>query len=256
MPDVIDRASPVPYYEQLLEILRAGIELGGLPVGARLPSEMDLCRSYGLSRATVRQTLAKLESTGYARRVPRRGMFVSRPESPEGWIVQNAEGFLELQLQHASHGVTTVVISAQYVAPPRRVASALGAGAGEQIFELRRVRSLQGRAAMFSTNWFCTPAGRAVAADASVLDGSGSVNRTLRNAGFHIAKAHRVISALCAPRDVAEHLRVSADQPLIRVQSLSWDTDGEILDLYETWVLTEVVPLEVNVFAPPSMNPV
>ena len=101
----IQRDSPIPYYEQLYEILRDRILRGDYPVDERLPSELELGRDFNLSRTTVRQTLSKLESEGLARKVARRGFFVSEPEKSTTWTVQGAEGFLESQMRHGETGV-------------------------------------------------------------------------------------------------------------------------------------------------------
>ena len=247
----IDRGSPVPYYEQLFEILRDRIAGGVIATDARLASENELCREFGLSRATVRQTLSKLESEGFARRVARRGVFASAPGEASGWTVQDARGFLESQVRHGRTGVSTEVLDARYLAPPQHVADALGvrADAREQVFTLQRLRSLDGRIAMFSTNWFPPEVGRTIADAQDVLQGTGSVNNTLRKAGFVTSGAHRVIRAMRAPEAVAGHLRIGPDQPVLRIRSLSWNEDQVRFDYYETWVLTDVVPLEVDVVA-------
>ncbi len=52
----------IPKYRQLLTILRGQILSGELPPGERIPSEEDLVTAYGLSRGTVRQAIAQLES--------------------------------------------------------------------------------------------------------------------------------------------------------------------------------------------------
>jgi GntR family transcriptional regulator len=246
---IIERASPVPYYEQLFDILRDRITGGAIAADERLSSESELCREFGLSRATVRQTLSKLESEGYARRVARRGVFASAPGESPGWIVQDPQGFLESQLRHGRTGITTKVLDAQFMSPPQHVADALGVGPREQIFALQRLRSLDGKIAMFSTNWFPQEVARTMSAAEDVLDGTGSVNSTLRRAGFMVSSAHRVIRAMRAPKTVASHLQIGPDQPVLRVRSLSWDHEDVRFDYYETWVLTDVVPLEVNVVA-------
>lgn len=249
MLQTIERMSPVPYYEQLFGILKDRIISGAFPADERLPSEHELCREFGLSRATVRQTLSKLEAEGFARRVPRRGMFVSAPEETPGWIVQDSEGFLESQIRHGRTGIETTVVDARFIAAPQHVADALRVRANEEVFALQRVRSLEGKIALFSTNWFPGRLGRTVSAAEDVLNGAGSLSSTLRRAGFVTSNAHRVIHALPAPEDVAAHLHVSVGHPLLRIRSRSWDQHDTLFDYYETWVLTDVVPLEVNVAA-------
>ncbi|RKT36017.1 GntR family transcriptional regulator [Microbacterium sp. AG1240] len=247
MSQIIERTSPVPYYEQLFEILRARIVAGEVPADERLPSELELCREFGLSRATVRQTLSKLESDGFARRVPRRGVFATSPEAPSGWTVQ--EGFLESQIRHGRTGIETEVTDAGFVTPPDHVAEALRVASDDRVFAIERVRSLNGRVAMFSTNWFPDAVGRTMSTADAVLDGTGSVNERLREAGFVTSGARRLIHATLPPAVVAQHLRIHTDQPVLRVRSLSWDHSDTRFDYYETWVLTDVIPLEVSVAA-------
>ena len=246
---VIERDSEVPYYEQLFEILRDRIVSGSIPTDERLPSENDFCKEFGLSRATVRQTLSKLESEGFARRVARRGVFASAPGELSGWIVQDTEGFLESQLRHGRTGIATTVIDARFISPPQHVTAALGVGSRERVFALQRLRSLDGKIAMFSTNWFPHDVGQKIEAAQDVLQGTGSVNSTLRKAGFLISGAHRVIRAMRAPKNVAGHLQIGPDQPVLRLRSYSWDHEDVRFDYHETWVLTDVIPLEVNVAA-------
>jgi GntR family transcriptional regulator len=243
----IERDSPIPYYEQLFQIVRERIASGDFAADERLPSELELCRDYGLSRATVRQTMSKLESEGLARRVPRRGVFVSSPEQSSGWTVQ--QGFLESQIRHGRTGVATRVVDARYVVPPQHVSEALGTAADAEVFAITRVRSLDDRVAMFSTNWFPGDAARTIAGATDVLDGVGSVNETLRTAGFVANGAHRVIRAMRAPEQVATHLGIDPDQPVLRVRSTTWTHDQQRFDYYETWVLTDIIPLEVDVAA-------
>ena len=246
MAHTIERVSPVPYYEQLFEILRDRIAQGDIAEEERLPSELELCREFGLSRATVRQTLTKLENEGYAHRIPRRGVFASVPGQTAGWTVQ--EGFLESQLRHGRTGITTEVVGQGYVTPDSHVADARRVGT-DDVFALERIRSLDGTKAMFSTNWFPREVGRTIEAEAGVLDGSASLNSHLRAAGFVSSGAQRIIHALPAPPEVAAHLGVGVDHPVLRVRSLSWAADGTRFDYYETWVLTDVIPLEVSVAA-------
>ncbi|MFC7728503.1 GntR family transcriptional regulator [Actinomadura keratinilytica] len=76
-PDAaIDPTSPLPKYAQLRRIL-IGLLDGGVPAGNPLPSEQELCRRYGVSRMTVRQTLDLLAGEGRLLRRPGKGTFAS-----------------------------------------------------------------------------------------------------------------------------------------------------------------------------------
>lgn len=249
MTQTIERTSPVPYYEQLFDILKTRITAGELPSEERLPSELELCREFGLARATVRQTLSKLETEGYARRVARRGVFATTPQPTSGWIVQDTEGFLESQIRYGRTGIDTTVIDAGFRDVPTHVSEALRLPASGQVFAIERVRRLDGTIAMFSTNWFPPETESVIAGATDVLAGTGSVNGTLRRAGFITEGARRVIHSMGAPAEVAVHLQVPNGHPVLRIRSLSWDAGDHRFEYYETWVLTDVVPLEVNVTA-------
>lgn len=249
MAQAIERTSPVPYYEQLYGILKERIVRGDFPVDERLPSELELCRDFGLSRATVRQTLSKLEADGYARRIARRGVFAATPEEASGWALQDAEGFLESQLRHGRTGIRTEVVGAGYVTPPVHVSEALRVETESKVFALKRVRYLDGEAALFSINWLPQKVGDIIAGASEVLDGSESLSNTLRKAGHILTSAQRVIHALPASEEVATNLGVADTQAVLRIRSRSWDQNEVLFDFYETWVLTDVVPLEVKVAA-------
>lgn len=69
----VRRVSPT---HQVREQLLAAIERGDFLAGAALPSERKLCEMFGVSRVSVREAIAGLESTGLVRVEHGRGVFV------------------------------------------------------------------------------------------------------------------------------------------------------------------------------------
>lgn len=69
----------VPLYQQIYEDIKAKIEGGSYAEGDRIPSEQELCSTYGASRITVRRAIGDLCSNGYLIKRQGVGTFVNRP---------------------------------------------------------------------------------------------------------------------------------------------------------------------------------
>jgi DNA-binding GntR family transcriptional regulator len=65
-----------PIYQVIAEELRNAIAGGRYPLGARLPTEIELCRQFVVSRFTVRAAIRLLETAGLVTRRPRVGTTV------------------------------------------------------------------------------------------------------------------------------------------------------------------------------------
>ncbi len=69
----------IPQYRKLYEILRKHISESIYSEGDLLPSENELCQLYGMTRPTVRQSLACLANDGYIRKHQGKGSIVQHP---------------------------------------------------------------------------------------------------------------------------------------------------------------------------------
>lgn len=72
--DRLDEDDPRPLWQQLADLLRGRIERGEL--SGRLQAETALAQHYGVSRDTVRRTMALLREEGVVFTVPHRGTYV------------------------------------------------------------------------------------------------------------------------------------------------------------------------------------
>ncbi len=66
----------IPQYRRLYEVLRKHILDGVYKEGDLLPSENELCKLYGMTRPTVRQSLAMLAADGYIKKHQGKGSIV------------------------------------------------------------------------------------------------------------------------------------------------------------------------------------
>lgn len=75
--DRVERDVPEPPFEQLAAILRARIKRSDWAPGRAMASESALATDYGLSRPTVRRSLALLTEEGLIYPVAGRGTYVA-----------------------------------------------------------------------------------------------------------------------------------------------------------------------------------
>jgi DNA-binding GntR family transcriptional regulator len=72
-------------YAAIFRALAEGIRSGRYPVGGRLPTEAELCVSYGVSRHTVREAIRRLTDQGLIARQPGVGSIVLRRTRSAGF---------------------------------------------------------------------------------------------------------------------------------------------------------------------------
>jgi GntR family transcriptional regulator len=248
-PDAIERQSEVPYYLQLCAVLERRLETGQIERDSRLPSENELCKEFGISRATVRQALQVLEARGLVYRVANRGVFAGDRNTDHGWLIQGTQGFLENAITHQNRSVTTTVLRSGLAVLPDFACRELRLPEASEGFELVRLRHLDGRPAVFSTNYIPPAAAEFVAQATDVLAGTASLSDLLTRSGFPMAGAHRSVRAVAPTAEIASALEIRKTAPLLQIRSTSWSTGGRRYDVYETYVRTDVVPLEINVSA-------
>jgi DNA-binding LacI/PurR family transcriptional regulator len=66
-----------PLYIKIHQELKSRIEAGEWGYRAMLPSELELCEVYGVSRGTIRQVLSRLEKEGLIHRERGKGTFIN-----------------------------------------------------------------------------------------------------------------------------------------------------------------------------------
>ena len=138
MPDLAE-ASDVPSHARIEQWLAGAIGNGHLATGDKLPPEEDLASTLGVSRMTLRQSLAALESRGLVQRKRGRagGTFVSRPRIE--CDLTGLPGFTE-QMRRAHVRAGARVVRSGVVKAPTKVAEALDLARGAAVYEIVRVR--------------------------------------------------------------------------------------------------------------------
>ncbi|MBN2352067.1 MAG: GntR family transcriptional regulator [Spirochaetales bacterium] len=109
----INRRSPLPLYRQLAEIIQGKIENREYPLGAKIPSEPALVKTYGVGRPTIRQALDLLVREGVVEKKKGAGTYV-REKAPEIDLFSSAgtsSAFREKGVALARHEIKPVSLT-------------------------------------------------------------------------------------------------------------------------------------------------
>src|SRR5574341_6114 len=80
----VNRESQEKLYVQVSGIIREKITGRDWPAGSQIPTEDELCKTYEVSKATVRMAIAELVHGGYLRKQQGRGTFVTYSPQDRG----------------------------------------------------------------------------------------------------------------------------------------------------------------------------
>ena len=107
----LTKESPIPLYEQILNILRAYAATGDFAVGSRLPSESELMAELSVSRVTVRQAMDEAVKEGLIIRRAGKGTFLATTlsEAPVpgfvGYVVHHLSSSFNVQMMLGADSV-------------------------------------------------------------------------------------------------------------------------------------------------------
>lgn len=243
----IDRRSPLPFYFQLAELLEHQIAEGQLALGARLPSEPDLCKEFGLSRTTVRQALGRLEQRGLIDRRKGQGTFV-REGAPGLWLLQSSEGFFQDEVDRAGRAVTSRTLRAERGELPAWACESLDLPAGSTGATLERLRSVDGAVALYVVNHI--PEVLAEAAMTIANSDESLYRRLYERAGVLPHGGRRTLEAVPAEEWLAALLELEPGAPVAFIQSVGWDAQLRPFDTYRAWLRTDRTRIDVQVSGP------
>lgn len=149
MAEKINLNSKVAYYLQMKEILQAKIERGDYKPGDRLPSELDFCRMFKVSRTVVRQALMELEYEGLIIKQRPKGTFVAEPKMVLA-INYLQGGFGESLTRQGLKVVNRVLTNEVIPATINIAANFNNVEAGEELIHIERVRYVDGKPLVLS----------------------------------------------------------------------------------------------------------
>jgi GntR family transcriptional regulator len=224
----VDRASPLPYYHQLKEIILADIADRRLQPGDRLPGDHELCERYGLSRTVVRQALADLQNEGVVERVKGRGTYVAPQRTSQG-LVQSLSGLYD-DVAGLGRVLRSDVRTLKVTAADGEVAGRLHLATGDPDVLLERLRYVDDEPWVYAISH--VP--EVLAPDLVEQDlREQSLYALLENRyGILIARSQRIVEAHGATGRLAKDLQIPKHAPVLKLTNVSFDTAGTPVETF------------------------
>jgi DNA-binding GntR family transcriptional regulator len=210
-------------YQRIASALLDEIGVGRYPVGARLPTEAQLCERFNVSRATVRAALDDIERKGMVRRRPKIGTVVTASEVKNRYAV--SVGSLSDLLQFLD---STVVRPREVedIVASEALAAELHCEAGTAWIRVGTVRTPAAESVPISwTDYYLPPRFRAVVPQFGKR--VGPIYPLLeRRYGIAIARIEQDIGACLLREPVAGLLVAKPRTPALRVIHRMVDAAG------------------------------
>jgi GntR family transcriptional regulator len=209
----LDRASSVPLYRQIEDILRQ--ELGHTPDAVQRLTENDLIARFRVSRHTVRQALGRLAAAGLVDRHPKRGTYPSS-HTPIEQPLSGVYSFVH-SLRQAGADYRATVVSVQVVPSSDGLHDSLRTQG--QLVRLERLHRLDEEGVIAETIWL--PSERVPEIDQHDL--SGSLYDLLRlRYGLNVTSASESIRPVILNRRQSGVLGVEKGLPAFFVERQSF----------------------------------
>src|SRR5204863_6451950 len=211
----------VPRYQGIADELRARIQHGQLATGARLETQRQLAKHFGVTLMTLRQALEVLEREHLIARRHGLGTVVAAPSIDYDILqLRRFAGDLSAQGEH----VPTRLIGSRLTRADHRVADALGLGARARVVQLDRLRLVDGHPMSLQRSFLTVAVGEEVLkADL----GTTPLRQVLEfKLGITIERARESVSAVRLGRREARELGCRPGVPAFESERVSYDPPG------------------------------
>ena len=219
----------IPKYEVIANDIRRSIEDGNLKPGEKLPTVIEFCDLYGVSKITVKRALEQVAEQGLVTSRRGSGTYVkSTVGLPRGFSdpghSDRARGFTK---EHEGREVESVVYAFTIVNPPADVAEQLNIAPDDFAYYDERVRVVDGTPIVIEYTYM----------PLDLIPGLkkhhlyGSIYGYIREqCGLNISSFHRTIKAVPATSEEAERLAVEPGAPLLELHQTGYLDSGQTFE--------------------------
>lgn len=207
-----------PLYHKIYLDFIEKIDSNDLKPGDALPTEAEMEKIYGTSRAPVRQALAKLEYEAYIERKQGKGTFVANREKAEHWFRFGGFG---LHFSRDFDQIFCKTIEVKTVQADHMISKILFLPLNSKVTRITRIRYIHDDPVFFLEHFLNQTIGE------KVLTGSDdffAISQALEETtGIRVKSVQEDLQAKPALPETARHLQIQEGSPVLRIFRTSYD---------------------------------
>lgn len=221
-------------HEKIYNDLLSKIRAHQYEEGDVLPTESEMERIYGASKAPIRQALMRLHKEGFIIRKAGKGTFVS---GRVNWPYANMGGHGE---EFAAKGPLLYCKTLQIADVTLSSAESvyMHREAGSAALYVERVRYYKDKPIHYLQHYILDP-GIMLKERLQTEGHFSSLLALYDKYGIKIGKTEDVLEAVAASAKVAEHLGVSKGAPVLLINRCTFNSDGTLLEFVRFYILTQ-----------------
>lgn len=211
-----DKRLKLPIYYQIYLTIRDWIYSGYLKVGQQVPTEVELCNTFKVSRITIRKAIDLLEREQLVVRQQGRGTFVM--EGPNKTPAISEFGRLLRHLSRVVERTEAIDIDIDVVEPSDMTREDLALGQDDRVIQVSYVRLSKGVRIGYVTAYFPSDLGIEFTVEEI---STTSLLTVLEDKGVELSSADQLIGATLADPRNAHKLEIDVGAPLVRMQVIA-----------------------------------
>jgi len=211
-----------------------------LAPGTKLPTEGELVKRFGVSRATVREAVTSLVEAGYVTRRHGSGSYVAdRRRMPHG-LDSTLSYLAMIESAGAEAGMRVLdAVLDQY----SKLDRPLQLDQGDMVLAVERVRTADDQPVIYSRDRI--PA-RLLRDDLDLQNLHPSLFGLLSSSGHAADHATATLRAVASTSRTAKVLGVRRGKPLLYIEEIDYDRDGTPVMLSREWHVSEAFDVRIN----------
>lgn len=210
-------------FDEIYADLKNKIETGEYAFNTYLPSENELTKIYNCSRGTAHRAVGGLIERGYAQvRQGQRVRVIFEPVERNIFKIGGIESFKEAAARNG-FSYDTKIIKLEEIVADEEISARTGFKIGENLYDVRRVRCIEGKALILDKNYFLVSATRGLTEEIARKSIYDYLENTLK---MKILTSKRKMTAELATTEDKNLLELDDYNCLVIISGRVFNSDG------------------------------